>query len=101
MTYTDEEYAARIKVALERQPLQQQPLEEAFKALGFDPKGLGEEQKKPPKSTRKKTTGEDASKGLGPTAKSDPSPYAHSRALFFKFVFLFVFFCLFHDCLSR
>ena len=53
--YTDEEYAERIKSAIGREPYNsQQSLDEAFKALGFDPAGLGTEGKVK-RTTRKKT----------------------------------------------
>ena len=35
--YTDAEYAARVTDAFERQQVKLQPIEEAFRALGFDP----------------------------------------------------------------
>ena len=79
--YTDEEYATRTKRAVEERKERQQPLPDAFRELGFDPEGLGDDNKKPPKAkgrVSKKTERELAAKGLGPAASSDPSPYAHS-----------------------
>ena len=74
VSLTDDEYEARVKDAGARAPVQVQPLDEAFKAMGFDPSGLGEEKKE--RKARKRTNGELAKSGLR-AAKSDPSPYAH------------------------
>ena len=53
--YSDEEYAQRIEaageVAEQNETKYRQDLSEAFKALGFDPTGLGEENE--PKKTQK------------------------------------------------
>ena len=66
--YTDEEYAQRTKRAVEERKDRQQPLPEAFRERGFDPEGLGDDNKKPPKAKaapRKKMEREMAAKGLG------------------------------------
>ncbi len=63
--YTDDECASRVKKAVERQPFVQQSLPEAFKALGFNPEGLGSDNKK---VVRKKTKGEQAEAGLSSAA---------------------------------
>ena len=52
--YTDAECDGRVKEAAERQEISQQTLDEAFKELGFDPTGLGEEKKEGRKATRAK-----------------------------------------------
>ena len=92
--YSDEEYASRASDAKEREVFKIQPLEESFRHLGFQPEGLGQEDKK---VVRKKTKEENAKDGKGKEAKSDPSPYAHgsrvrlsgaqgSLRFFFKFL---------------
>ena len=74
MIYSDEEYASRVSDAKEREVFKIQPLEESFRHLGFQPQGLGQEDKK---VVRKKTKEENAKDGKGKEANSDPSPYAH------------------------
>ena len=69
--YTDAEYAARVTDAFERQQVKLQPIEEAFRALGFDPASGN----KTPK--RRETAKEKAADGRSREAASDPSPYAH------------------------
>ena len=77
--HSDDEYRGRLKAAQKTEAASQPLLEEAFKALGFDPEPLGAEkdgkQGKPKK--RSKTKGEKASEGLGAEATGDPSPRAH------------------------
>ena len=75
--YSDEEYSAKVKGAKEREVFQIQPLEESFKNLGFQPEGLGQEDKK---VVRGKTRKEEAKEGKGREAKHDPCPYAHMGA---------------------
>ena len=76
--YTDEEYAERLKSAIEREPVGSfQPLEEAFKALGFDPDGLGAEGKVVKKNVRKKTKGEESAEGRTVQGTGSRSPHAH------------------------
>ena len=55
VVYTDDEYAARVTAACERQKVHMQPIEEAFKSLGFDPSGMT-------KTKRPKTEQEKAQK---------------------------------------
>ena len=74
---TDEEYSQRVKDASSREVIRMQPLADAFRALGFDPEGLGSEDK--PGKLRKKQKMEKAAGGLGPAAAQDPSPYAQKR----------------------
>jgi len=79
---SDDEYAKRVRKASEDEKYHIQPLHEAFKALGYNPDGLGEEGKlNKKKNDRKQTKDEKAAGGLGRAARSDPSPYSHSRAL--------------------
>ena len=68
--YTDEEYAARVTGAFERQKIQLQPVHEAFKALGFDPTGM----------KRGKTEQQKSAEGRSRKNASDPSPYAQNNA---------------------
>ncbi len=80
--YTDEEYAGRVRAAVDRHDIRQQELTDPFRALGFDPEQLGAEGKKPkakakPKSARPPTDAEKAAAGLGVTSTATPSPYAH------------------------
>ena len=74
--YTDEEYAERLRTAQKKESDARPLLEEAFKALGFDPEPLGAEkdgkQAKPKK--RPATKAEKADDGLGAEAAADPSP---------------------------
>ena len=71
--YTDSEKAERLKKAQSKEEASQPILEEAFKALGFNPEPLGQEAGK----ARPKTRGERAVNGQGKEASSFPSPYAH------------------------
>ena len=72
--YSDEEYANRVSDAKEREVFKIQPLEESFRHLGFQPEGLGQEDKK---IVREKTKKEKNKEGKGKESASDPSPYAH------------------------
>jgi hypothetical protein len=81
--FTDEEYAARVKKAVEQKPEERQTLEQAFRGLGFDPSAWQkpEHEKSEAKAkARPKTQKEEAAKGKGKAAKSDPSPRAHVSA---------------------
>ena len=71
--YTDSEKAARLRRAQSKEEASRPVLEEAFKALGFNPEPLGQEAVK----SRPKTKGERAANGQGKEASSFPSPYAH------------------------
>ena len=75
--YSDEEYFLKVDKAKEREVYRIQPLEESFKELGFDPQGLGKEDKKDKKVVRGKTKKEENQEGKGPESAQDPSPYAH------------------------
>ena len=85
--YTDEEYKARVKDAHRRRAVERVDLDQAFKALGFDPAGLGVEtdgksgKPKRQAKARPKTKGEDAAEGRGAEATGDPSPRAHPSIL--------------------
>ena len=68
--YTDAEYAARVTEAYEKQQRNVQPIEEAFKALGFNPDGMN-------KTNRRKGTAteqEKASAGKSRKSACDPPP---------------------------
>ena len=92
--YSDEERSKRIKNAAERETTARVELEEAFRALGFDPGALGEDKvpKKarpvgsPPASSssssgmgRPRTAGEEAQRNVSRHGAGGPSPYAHSK----------------------
>ena len=66
-------------------------LNEAFKALGFDPAALGQEadgkQTKP--KARARTRGELAADGLGAKATGDPSPRAHGSRQETKNIYIY------------
>ena len=74
--FSDAEHDARVKTAVKETKEPMQALEEAFEALGFDSKGLGADNTAP-KAKRAPTKKENAAKGKGKEASSDPSPYAH------------------------
>ena len=83
--YTDSENAERLKEAQKKEKASQPLLDDAFKALGFNPAPLGADKQKPAaqpkkKSERPKSEGEKAEAGLSPKSLSDPSPYAHVRS---------------------
>ena len=93
--FNDDEYAHRMKNAKERKPIIQQPLADAFKALGFDPEGLSSEGKvaKAKGKARPKSKGEKAACGLSSSSPSFSSPYAHvfaARVLEKQFLALWV-----------
>mgnify|MGYP001586596694 CR=1 FL=1 len=82
--YTDDEYRGRVSDAVNRYDARQQELTDAFKAMGFNPDGLGKDKEgKLPKAkrsaakARSKTEGEKGDDGLTPASGADPSPYAH------------------------
>ena len=80
VVYTDAEWGDRLQAAYHKRDHSLQHLQEAFEALGFDPAGLGGEATASTKE-RRKTKQEEAKKGLGKAAKSDPSPRAHVLSL--------------------
>ena len=51
--YTDAEYAARVSEAFQKQKFKLQQIEDAFKALGFNPAGM--EKEKPSRKKGSKT----------------------------------------------
>ena len=77
--YSDSEHTERIRAASRTERAAQPVLEEAFKALGFDPAALGKEVdgKAVKPKARSRTRGEKADDGLGAEAGADPSPRAH------------------------
>ena len=79
--YTDSEHAERLREAQRREASSKPMLDEAFKALGFNPEPLGAEKdgKAVKPKRRSRTPGERAQDGLGPQAAGDPSPRAHVR----------------------
>ena len=72
--YSDEEYSLKVNKAKEKEVFRIQPLSESFKELGFQPEGLGQEDKK---VVRGKTKKEENKEGNGRESAQDPSPYAH------------------------
>ncbi|MBP51092.1 MAG: hypothetical protein CMA68_03335, partial [Euryarchaeota archaeon] len=79
--FTDEQSTERIRTAQSKSQENQPLLDEAFKALGFNPEPLGKEkQGKLPKAKakpRRKTEKEKDQEGLTPAGPADRSPYAH------------------------
>ena len=54
MNTSDEEYASKVSDAREREMFKIQPLEESLRHLGFQPEGLGQEDKKVVREKTKK-----------------------------------------------
>ena len=80
--YSDSEHSERLHQASKKQNMPEQDLESAFKLLGFNPDGLGNDLKAKAKAkARAKTTKEENAKGKGKEASSDPSPYAHLEVI--------------------
>lgn len=88
--YTGSEKAERLREAQRRENASQPDLDKAFRALGFDPKPLGQEadagvraelcagrRRRPEAKPRLKTKGEQAGDGFTKEATGFPSPYAH------------------------
>jgi hypothetical protein len=90
VVYTDAEWGDRLQAAYHKRDHSLQHLGEAFVALGFDPAGLGGEATASTKE-RRKTKQEEAKKGLGKAAKSDPSPRAHVARALNSWLGMFVF----------
>jgi len=78
--YSDAEYRDKVRTASRKEKASQPVLEDAFKALGFDPTVLGKEAdgKRVKPKARPRTKGEEADEGLGAEAGADPSPRAHA-----------------------
>ena len=89
--YSDAEYTERIREAARKEKAAQPVLEDAFKALGFNPEALGREAdgKLVKPKARPRTRGEKADDGLGKEAVADRSPRAHQYgSLWLKFIWL-------------
>ena len=77
--YSDAEYKDKVRTASRKEKASQPVLEDAFKALGFDPTVLWKEAdgKMVKPKARPRTKGEEADDGLGAEAGAGPSPRAH------------------------
>ena len=75
--YSDADSTDRLREAQQNREASQPSLDDAFKALGFNPQPLGEEGKLGKAEAKPKTKAEQAKIGLGRAASSDPSPYAY------------------------
>ena len=74
LIYSDEEHGARISKAVERKEQQtvSQPLEDALRSLGFDPKELSGGVRKE-EMVRESTVGEKAERGRGRKSRETES----------------------------